>query len=197
MKVFVDVSVFILVLFAPSLSEVIIQEDFTNPTFPPAGWSTSSTGVGGSWNWTNYGQSGNGYAHGQVILASYQSQGTTTLITNNFSANWGDTIRVLFDRRNDCISTMPAVYMFSMYVCNGNGDFCGQLYSPNSTWTHVDYSHTVYSDSDHWNIKWKIIGELYHNNLTTIYFDIDNVLIEKCGVGVESTSLGNIKASFH
>jgi hypothetical protein len=197
MKTFVVVGVFIFLLFSLSISEVLVQEDFTDAAFPPDGWSTKYLYTGGSWNWTDSGQTGNGYAHGQVVLNSPYTQGVAMLSTYYFTLNQGSTIHITFDRRNNWTGVQPESCAFEMDICEGGQMYYGMIVPIVSTWTSTEFTQNINMSSDEWSILWRIDGLLQQTSPSTLYFDVDNVFAETYGVTVEPTSLGSLKAVFH
>ncbi len=199
MKKIGSISVLLLLLFASiSSAKIIVQESFNSPIFPPTGWTTESDGAGGIWTWTDYGQPGNGYAKGEVVLST-PSWGYIKLQTDEFVLYEGDVVHINFNRRNNSIGATPYTTQWVIALNTRSFDYFSNSFSPSEgqIWVNTDIHYSIPVTSDQWSISWSVAGEIEQAGQTTIFFDIDEVLVEEISDAVEPTSLGNIKATFH
>jgi hypothetical protein len=191
--------VFLLVFIAATSSaQIIIQQDFSSPTFPPAGWTIENTYIGGIWIWTDNGQPGNGFANGQVIF-SVPSEGFTTLRSANFTLSNQETVVVNFDHRNGYMGTQPDDYAWDFAINDGFNPRFSVIFPPTTypEWTHFSYNFDIPYHADDWNISWRTGGMIEQTQDTVFFFDIDNIVVDATGTNVQPASLGDIKALFH
>jgi hypothetical protein len=198
-KNFSFLSVLILVfIVSTSSAQVIIQQDFSSPIFPPTGWTIHTEDVDGSWIWTDSGQSGDGYAHGEIVI-NQPCGGYSALKTNIFMLSKGDTLQIEFNRRNNFTGATPDSCQWIVALGNRANDYYSSGHPPTEgqTWVPTDHHFSIPYSSDQWYVSWTITCSTTQSEPTTIYFDVDDVLIEETGDNIQPTSLGNIKAVFY
>ncbi len=196
MFTFSRILIVICLLFSVSIAEVLIQEDFSDPTFPPEGWSVTTIGDGGSWSLTDSGQPGNGYAHGLVALPPFAGECSAFLKTNNFTLNVGDVLQLTFIRRNYWLQLEPPYRYWQVKIYKGNQNLYGILLGLAQNWKPVNYSHIINESSDEWHIEFEIYLANSGSNPVSTYFDLDDMIVENKCLDIDPTSLGCIKATF-
>jgi hypothetical protein len=185
-KNFSFLSVLILVFIASTSSaQVIIQQDFSSPIFPPTGWTIHT-------------ESGDGYAHGEIVI-NQPCGGYSALKTNIFMLSKGDTLQIQFKRRNNFTGATPDSCQWIVALGNRANDYYSSGHPPTEgpTWIPTDHHFSIPYSSDQWYVSWTIACSTSQSEPTTIYFDVDDVLIEETGDNIQPASLGNIKAVFY
>jgi len=185
-------SVIILILTTLGFSRIVyLQENFSNPTFPPNGWSIWQYG---SATWQRAEESGNGYARGSATMDSETNLKTIDI---SMDPNDGYVLHIRFKDRNYYTGPPPSYLQWRVRLCRGTQeDYTWQLSSTGPYWTDKELICNIYY-IDMYQVKWEL--EATFNFDTSIaYFDIDDVEVVTCYIqDVEPTSLGSIKAAFH
>jgi hypothetical protein len=183
--------VIILILSTLGFSRTVyLQENFSNPTFPPTGWSIWQVG---SATWQRAEESSNGYARGSATMDS-----VTHLRTVEFSmASSIDILHIRFNNRN-YFTGPPASYLqWRVYLFYGSQmEDSWILSSTGPSWTDRDLTAN-HGFGGIYHVEWWL-NATFNFDTSVAYFDVDDVEIVTCSLqDVEPTSLGNIKAAFH
>jgi hypothetical protein len=186
-----------LILVSPCFADLIIEERFTNPTFPPTGWTAQTSGSNAVWSRIpNY---GNPYANASAINSlTFPTTTFGTLKTNNFSMTSGQTLHIEFRSRDRFEGPEPESKLWQLQLYKGNiTEFIWDLGETPSYWWNWILSRPISTTSSEYNVRWFFSILFSLDGGSSANFDVDDVVIESCSVAVEPTSLGNIKAVFH
>lgn len=192
MKVF-----FVMILMVSSaMAGTILWEYFTSSSFPPANWTVTTIGTGGSWTWSNSSPTEGGYAHGVVSLSGAGS-GSATLKTFPFSLTAGNTCSVCLSLRTTTTGS-PTTYSWQLILFNGTTEVDSASYDAQPTWLDTCTAFLdIPTTSPNYAIGWRVSASKTGSGASSVTFDVDTVHIAEDGVAVEPVSLGRIKGAFH
>jgi len=174
-------------------AEVLVQQDFEDPTFPPTGWTTYSGGYG-FWGavWTQAANGNNHFALGQCSVFASSSFGRAVLCTPYFFLSAGSVLSISFDGRWIPFSTAGILYLYDSKI----GIWSGYI-PDDGRFKKRTYTASPVPVSGNYRVGW----ESYCNTYTGAMGEmrIDNVLIttvQKSINGTETLSLGRIKSAY-
>jgi hypothetical protein len=193
--------ILILVLMVHICFAVCFREWFSSTTFPPAGWTIDNLGPGEhSWNRSESGQPGNGYAFGHIHVTGTATTSTTILKTFPFSLYAGEDCHVDFLWSGTISDPDDVSFSWSVVLYNStNVVATTSLGYPPISWQNKSINfENIASASSNYMIGWKLSGSCYpYAYGASAYFDVDSVHIYDESVSIEPTSLGRIKGAFH
>lgn len=192
MKVFMV----LLVMVAPVMAGTILYEYFTSTTFPPANWTISTTGTGGSWTWSNVNPTDGGYAHGVVSLSG-AGTGSATLKTPPFSLTAGNMCTVCLSVRMTTTGP-PTTFSWQLVLFDGTTEVTVANLEASPTWLGTCCGFLdITTTSSNYAVGWRVNASKTGAGASSVTFDTDTIHITEDGVGVEPASLGRIKSAFH
>jgi hypothetical protein len=192
MKIFIV----LLMLASSAMAGTILYEYFTSSSFPPPNWTVTTTGTGGSWNWSNNSPTDGGYAHGVVNLSGAGS-GSATLKTPTFGLTAGDICNVCLSLRTTTTGS-PTTYSWQQILFNGTTEVTVVNLEPSPTWINTCAAFLdITTSSSNYSVGWRVNASKTGTGASTVIFDVDTIHITEDGTAVEPASLGRIKGAFH
>jgi len=184
-----------------SFAIVIFQTDFSSHDFPPPGWTIENSNSYGNWTRSTYGQPDNPYAKGQVSISTGPANGSTTLVTDYFSANEGDILQVSFLGRRGWTHPEYSFYGMSWYIrlrLDSTNVWSQSLSSTPFGWTPTSVSIPITVTAASYRFTWYVSGSVPGSEYPgcSFFFDLDDVLIIRTANPVEPTSIGLMKAIY-
>jgi len=176
-------------------AEVLIQQDFEDPTFPPVEWTTYSGGYG-SWNgsWTRATEGDNHFAQGVCNVQSSHSGGKILLFTPNFYLSTGSVLSISFD---GLWWAMPYGTEVRFSLIDSDSVIWTGLLQEDGQFKNRTYTTSPVPANDNYRVVWMSYCDNY---MTTVgHIQIDNVIIstlQKAPNNLETTSLGRIKSAY-
>lgn len=197
----------------------VLSEDFSNPTFPPPGWSaTSFFKTHGTWiqywyggGWNSVSDHQNPYAYGSTMAywtgfppPDCWGVSTAVLTTPIINMNAGDLLEIIFDGK--AIPVPSGNCTFNVWLTRtGNLYWSESLPSIFSTTVqHFTLStSTVTENATDYSVGFIARSYAYCSSpwaLNLMEVGIDNIVITKLSnrntLKVQPTSLGSIKAAY-
>ncbi|MGD8718192.1 MAG: hypothetical protein PVH29_05150 [Candidatus Zixiibacteriota bacterium] len=171
----------------------ILEEDFSDATFPPDGWSVIIENHGMEIiEWERFNVGGNYCARGHVF-GYYESTGSTTLATKSIPLTGAPTC-VSFKYYSD--SDGALTYLLRLQLWQGGMARWSQDLPHSENWAQVRVNFPTYMIGDY-GVGWKLSGEngSPHGPRGNGYFYVDDVVVEE-NTGISPTSLGRVKALY-
>jgi hypothetical protein len=186
----------LMLMVSSAMAGTILWEYFTSSSFPPSGWSISTTGTGGSWTWSNVNPTDGGYAHGVVSLSGAGS-GSATLKTLPFSLTAGDLCSVCLSLRTTTTGS-PTTYSWQLILFNGTTEVTVNDLDASPDWLETCNAFLdIPTTSSNYAVGWRVNASKTGSGASSVTFDVDTVHITEDGDAVEPVSLGRIKGAFH
>jgi hypothetical protein len=184
-----------------SFAIVIFQTDFSSDEFPPPGWTIENSNAYGNWTRSTYGQPTNPYAKGQVSISTGPANGSTTLVTDYFSANEGDILEVSFIGVRTWTKPEYTFYPMSWYIrlrLDSTDVWSQSLSATPYGWTPTSVLIPITVSASTYRFTWYVWGlvpDTIYGGCSFLFY-LDDVLIVRTADSVEPASVGRVKSFY-
>ncbi len=177
-------------------TNILLQQNFSSD-FPPPGWSTSYSGIGGEWQVLGGDTIQGYYAHGYWFTLGGPEiwNGTATLTTPNLSLNQGQQCVIRFKRR---CTRLNYYYYYKVALQVDDDIVWSQFFTDTPAWILTNcITPPLASSSTSYKVIWEVHGIQNSFDAGYVNFDVDDVTVFSSGVPVEAISIGRIKSLFN
>jgi hypothetical protein len=170
-----------------------LDEDFSGGPFPPAGWTTESTGSAAS-GWEKINEGASAYARG-FMEGPYGAAGTTTLVSGAVSLEVGTNVNVEFRRYTSGRGTVR--FYLNLILRKGGSEVWRKDFHGCQSWEWIEEAvPTITESGADYTFAWEIDSLMGPSSGGAVYLHLDDISASEDNAAVEATSLGRVRALY-